>query len=433
VAASGEKSPDGRRRDRPLRGFAAVQPDLATLVIIGIVAVLAPIIADIPRRARIATVVVEILLGIIIGPQVLDLAEPDEFVDFLANLGLAALFFLAGREVDLRRIAGTPLRLAGAGWLIGLVLGVAVGFGLEVAGVVSDPEIVGIALATTALGVLVPILRDAGLTATRFGTIVLAIGAIGELGPIVILSVFLATDNDLASAILLFVFAAIAIGTALGAVRLHPRRISRLINDTMHASGQLAVRICMLLLLALVFLAVELGQDLILGAFAAGLVLGYVTRDAPALDELWPKLDAIGYGLLIPFFFIRSGMTFDLDGLLESPASVAELPLFLALFLVVRGLPNFLARREVPPGALAPLALLSASALPLVVAITEVGVSTGRLASDTAASMVGAAMLSVLIFPALALVLLKRSGAEEAAAAEGATAGAGGAGPGSPA
>jgi Kef-type K+ transport system membrane component KefB len=200
----------------------------------------------------------------------------------------------------------------------------------------------------------------------------------------------------------------------------------------MHGSGQLAVRICMLLLVALVFLAVELGQDLILGAFAAGLVLGYVTRDSPALNELWPKLDAIGYGLLIPFFFIRTGMTFDLDGLLESPASVVELPLFLALFLVVRGLPSLLARNEVPPRTLAPLALMSASALPLVVAITEVGVSTGRLASDTAASMVGAAMLSVLIFPALALILLRHSGAEEAAEAEGA-APAGGPGPSAPA
>ena len=138
-------------------------------------------------------------------------------------------------------------------------------------------------------------------------------------------------------------------------------------------------------------------------------MLGYATRDNRELDELWSKLDAIGYGLLIPFFFIRSGMTFDLDGLLESPASLAELPLFLALFLVVRGLPTLLARREVPPGTLAPLALMAASALPLVVAITGVGVETGRLDSDTAASMVGAAMLSVLIYPALALFLLKRA------------------------
>lgn len=386
-----------------------MEPDLSTLVIIAGAAVLAPIIADIPRRARIATVVVEIVLGIVIGPQVLDIAEPDAFIEFLADLGLCALFFLAGREIDLRRIAGAPARLAASGWLVGLVAGVGIGFALDAAGVVSDPEIVGIALATTALGVLVPILHDARLSATRFGTVVLAVGAIGELGPIVILSVFLATDNDLLSAGLLFAFTAIAVLTAMAAVRVRPRRVARLIDETMHASGQLAVRICMLLLVALVLLAEELSQDLILGAFAAGLVLGYATRDAPALDQLWPKLDAIGFGLLIPIFFILTGMTFDLDGLLESPASLAELPLFLVLFLVVRGAPTWLARKEVPPGTLAPLALMAASALPLVVAITEVGVQTGRLGSDTAASMVGAAMLSVLIYPAVALALLKRA------------------------
>jgi Kef-type K+ transport system membrane component KefB len=409
-----------------------VEPDLSTLVIIAGVAVLSPILADVPRRARLATVVVEILLGIAIGPDVLGIAEPDAFVDFLANMGLAALFFLAGREIDLRRIAGAPIRLAGLGWLIGLVLGVAIGYALDVAGVVSDPEIVGIALATTALGILVPILRDAGLSTTSFGTVVLAIGTIGEIGPIILLSAFLATDNDLLSTVLLFGFAAIALATAAGAARVHSRRIARLVEETMHASGQLAVRICMLLLLVLVFAAVELGQDLILGAFAAGLVLSYATRDARGLDELWSKLDAIGYGLLIPFFFIRSGMTFDLDGLLESTASLAELPLFLALFLVVRGLPSFLSRRQVPPGTLAPLALMAASALPLVVAITQVGVETGRLSSDTAASMVGAAMLSVLIYPALALALLKRAEAKGEIAAEPVPA-EGGHGPGPPA
>jgi Kef-type K+ transport system membrane component KefB len=402
-----------------------VQPDLATLVIIAAVAALAPILADIPQRARIATVVVEILLGILIGPQVLDIAQPDAFVDFLANLGLAALFFLAGKEIELGRIAGAPLRLAGAGWVIGLVLGVAIGYVLDAAGIISDPEIVGIALVTTALGVLVPILRDSRLTATAFGTMVFAVGAFGELGPIVLLSVFLATDNEALSAVLLLVFSAIAVLTALGSAWLRPRRIARLIEETMHASGQLAVRICVLLLFALVYLAVELGQDLILGAFAAGLVLGFATRDAPGLDPLWAKLDAIGYGFLIPFFFIRSGMTFDLDGLVETPGALAELPLFLALFLVVRGLPSLLCRGRVPQGTLAPLALLAASALPLVVAITDVGVRTGRLESSTAASMVGAAMLSVLIFPALALVLLRRSEAKGELVPEGAPAGGG--------
>jgi Kef-type K+ transport system membrane component KefB len=386
-----------------------VEPDLATLVVIAAVAVLAPVLADIPRNARIAVVVVELLLGIIIGPDVLDLAGPDPFIDFLANLGLATLFFLAGSEIDLSRIRGAPLRLASLGWLASLVLGVVAGFALESAGVISDPELVGIALATTALGVLVPILRDAGLSRSSFGTVVMAAGTVGELGPIVLMSVFLAAgQSSLATALLLVVFTLIIVLTATVALHVRPQRLARLMEETMHASGQLAVRICMLLLVALVFLAVELEQDVILGAFAAGIVLGFLTRDQPALEPLKPKLDAIAYGLLVPIFFVRSGMTFDLDGLLESPSALAELPLFLSLLLLVRGLPAVLSRSAVPPGGVAPLGLLSASALPLVVAITSIGVETGELATDTAASLVGAAMLSVLIFPVVALGLLRR-------------------------
>lgn len=396
-----------------------MEPDLASLVVIAAVAVLAPILADIPRTARIAVVVIELLLGIVIGPDVLDLAGPDPFIDFLANLGLAALFFLAGSEIDLARIRGTPLRLAGAGWMASLLLGVLAGYALDAAGVISDPEIVAIALATTALGVLVPILRDAGVSRTAFGTIVMAAGTIGELGPIVLMSVFLATGQSSATtALLLVVFTVVIVLAALVAMYVRPQRLSRLMEETMHASGQLAVRVCMLLLVALVFLAVELEQDLILGAFAAGIVLGFLTRDQPALEPLKPKLDAIAYGLLVPIFFVRSGMTFDLDGLLESPSAMAELPLFLALLLLVRGLPALLSRNAVPPGGVAPLGLLSASALPLVVAITSIGVETGELAPDTAASLVGAAMLSVLIFPVIALGLMRRLPREAIEAAE---------------
>lgn len=393
-----------------------MEPDLASLVIIAAVAVLAPILADIPRRVRIAVVVMEILLGIIIGPQVLDLAGPDPFIDFLANLGLAALFFLAGSEIDLARIRGAPMRAAGIGWVASLVLGLAAAFALDAAGIISDPELVGIALATTALSVLVPMMRDAGISGTAFGTVVFAIGTFGEMGPIILMSIFLAAgQSSLTTALLLVAFTILIVLVAVVALQVHPQRVSRLINETMHASGQLAVRLCILLLVALVFLAVELEQDLILGAFAAGIILGFVTRDQPVLESLKPKLDAIAYGLLVPIFFVRSGMTFDLDGLLESPAAVAELPLFLALLLLVRGLPALFSRRVVPPGTVAPLGLLSAAALPLVVAITSIGVETGELASDTAASLVGAAMLSVLIFPVLAVGLLRRA-PEEAVA-----------------
>jgi Kef-type K+ transport system membrane component KefB len=386
-----------------------VESDLAALVLIAMLAVLAPILADIPRRFRVAVVVIEIVLGILVGPDVLDLAETDPFIDGLANIGLAALFFLAGSEIELRRIRGAPLRLAGAGWLLSLAIGGVAAWLLDLGGLIDDPVIIAIALATTALGVLVPILRDEGLLGTRFGTMALAAGSVGEVGPIVLIAVFLtAGESSLTAALLLAVFAAAAIALAIAAPRVRAPMVRRLIRETMEASGQLAVRICLLLLVVLVWLAIELDLELVLGAFAAGIIYGIATDGAPGAAVLRTKLDAIAFGFLVPIFFIRSGLTFDLDGLLESPSAIAQLPIFLGLFLLARGAPAVLSARHLPPGSVLPLGLFSASTLPLVVAISESGVSAGELGRPTAAALVGAAMLSVLIFPAVALALMGR-------------------------
>jgi Kef-type K+ transport system membrane component KefB len=317
-----------------------VDTDVGTLLVIAAVAVLAPVIAAVPRRLRVAVVVVEIVLGILVGPDVLGLAEPDVYTTFLATLGLAALFFMAGAEVDPPAIRGAPLRLAGAGWIASLGLAAAVAWGLAGADVIDDPGLVAIALTTTALGVLVPVMRDAGLRGTRLGTLALAAGAAGELGPIVLMSVFLAVGRSSGvEVVLLAAFAATTLVLAVTAPRVRSPFIGRLVQETMHASGQLAVRICLLLLVALVFLATELGLEVTLGAFAAGVVLGLVMRDTAGSEVLQVKLDAIAFGLLVPIFFIHSGMVYDLDGLLESPGALAQVPLFLGLFLVVRGIP----------------------------------------------------------------------------------------------
>lgn len=389
-----------------------MEADIRTLLVISAVAVLAPVIASLPRRLRVAVVVVEILLGIVVGPDVLGLAEPDAYTEFLATMGLAALFFMAGAEVDPPAIRGEPLRLAGAGWILSVGIAVALAWGLDAGGVIDDPGVVAIALATTALGVLVPVVRDAGLRGTRLGTMVLAAGAAGELGPIVLVSVFLAVGESSATeALLLAVFAVATVALAVGAPRLRSPWIGRLVQETMHASGQLAVRICLLLLVGLVFLATEMGLELTLGAFAAGVVLGMVLRDTAGTEVLRVKLDAITFGLLVPIFFIHSGLTYDLDGLLASPSALAQVPLFLALFLVVRGAPALLAARRLGRAGAVSLGLMSAATLPLVVAITQAGVREGELATDTAAALVGAAMLSVLVYPSAALALLGRRAA----------------------
>lgn len=387
-----------------------MEVDHTDILVVVAVAVLAPVLADLSKRAKVPIVVAEIFLGIIVGPQVLNLAATDSFIEALSTFGLAFLFFLAGMEIDFERIRGGPVSRGVGGWLISLVLGLAIALVLHLTGVIHATILVGLALATTALGTLMPILRDSGILDQRFGNFVVGAGAAGEFGPVVIVSVLLAFDaGDPLRALLLFAFAVIVVGASLFALRARPGRLARLVATTMGTSGQLAVRLSLLLIVALAALASEFGLDVILGAFAAGIVVGIVIRDTDA-HEFLGKLDAVGFGFLIPVFFIATGMDYDLDALFSNPASPALVPGFALLFLLTRGIPAIvLYRRELPIGERASLALFSAAALPLLVAITQIGLDTQTMRKEVAVSLVGAGMLSVLAYPLLALARHRRA------------------------
>lgn len=403
---------------------AAMAFSPTTLLIVVLAAALAPIIADLPRRLALQVVVLEIVLGIVIGPQVLDIARPDDLISILSTFGLAALFFMAGAEIDFPTIKGRPTKVAGLGWIASMVLALVVAAGLAWADIIDDGPVVAVALTTTTLGVLAPILKDAGIVGPGLGATTQAAGAMGELAPIVVVSIFFAASGSLMGGLLLTAFTMATVLAAAIITRVEATRVTRLIGETMDASGQLAVRLCMLVLVALVVLANELGLDIILGAFAAGLIVNLSGFNGPAMEPLRVKIQGISFGFFVPIFFIHTGMVFDLDSLLGNPVALLELPLFLVLFLLVRGVPTaLLARRDIPRRDAAPLALFSATALPMVVAITEIGVATGDMSRDTAASMVGAGMLSVLLFPLLALALRSRgptAGEPPALAPEGA-------------
>jgi Kef-type K+ transport system membrane component KefB len=380
-----------------------------TLLVVLAVAALAPVLADLPTRIRVPVVVTEILAGIVVGPQVLDLAQPDPLLNALSDFGLAFLFFMAGMEIDPANVRGRPAALAARGWLVSLALGMVVAALLWATGAIGAPVLVGLALTTTALGALVPILKDAGLAEHRVGRLVLAAGAAGEFGPIVVLSIVLAVaSGEPWRTVLLAVFAIVAIGAGVLATRARPARVVRLVQATMHSSGQLALRLSLLLLGGLVVLAGSLGLDVVLGAFSAGFIVGLVARGEES-EAFHVKLDGVGYGFLIPIFFISTGLGFDLDALLGSATTLLLVPAFAALFLLVRGVPAWLfTRGDLPERERSALALMTASALPLVVAITEVATETGRLAQDDAAALVGAAMLSLLAFPVAGTALLRR-------------------------
>jgi Kef-type K+ transport system membrane component KefB len=384
-----------------------VPANLSSLLVIAAVAVLAPIAVDYLPNVRVPVVVVELVLGVVVGPQALALADTGGIVTTMSTFGLAFLFFLAGLEIDFRRVRGRPLRLAALGWFVSAALGFGSAAILQAEGRVISTLVVGLCLITTSLGTLVPILKDRGLLRTPFGTCVLAVGTVGEFGPIVLISLLLGVDRAGKAAVLLGVFIAIAFTAALLALWWRPTRIMSLIERTMRESAQLAVRLSWLLLVLLLYITARFGLDVILGAFAAGLVVGLVAQ-GPEGEPLRTRLDAIGFGVFVPIFFVTSGMSLDIDALFDSSSTIVRLPAFLALFLLVRGLPALLYARVLPRSDLLPLALLSATALPLIVAVTQIALRTDRVTPANAAALVGAGMLSVLIFPLVALGLRRR-------------------------
>jgi len=368
-------------------------------------------VAVLPRRLAPPVVVVELLLGILIGPQGLGIAQVDDFSKFFSDLGLGMLFFFAGYEIDFDRIRGRPLTLGVLGWGLSLVLAYGLGGILAAAGVVLSLLYTGSAMATTAMGTLIPVLRDSDELHTRFGTYMLAAGAIGEFGPILVLTLVLSTSHPVHEAAILIAFIVLALAIAVSSVRLAWRGWP-LLERTLEASSQVAVRITVLLIFSLVAVASELGLDLLLGGFAAGMITRAALRGREVV-AFESKLTAVGFGFLVPFFFVTSGMNFDLDALTSSVGAMLKVPLFLGLFLVVRGLPAMLLYRGVMETRdRMALAVLSATQLPLVVAITTIAVQTGHMRSTTAAALVGAAMLSTLIFPFIGLTLRREAAAD---------------------
>jgi Kef-type K+ transport system membrane component KefB len=385
--------------------LAAVHVEPAEfLAVVGTSAVAGTIAAVVTGRGLLLpAVVVELLFGVIIGPEMLGL-EVSEFIEFFSGLGLGMLFFFAGYEIDLRRIAGLPLRLGAIGWALSLALAYAIGGLLAATGIVLSLLYTGSAIATTAIGTLIPILSDSGELKTRFGTYLLAAGAVGEFGPILLVTLILSTGSALHHAAILIAFVALAVGVAVIAVRSSGRTVP-LLERTLETSSQLAVRWIVVLVFALALLASELGLDLLLGGFAAGLITRQVlkTREVPAFDS---KLSAVAFGFFIPFFFVVSGMQLDVDALFASPSGVLKMFVFFALFLVVRGTPALVLYRGVlGHRERVRLALFTSTQLPLVLAITTLAQDGGHMRSSTAAALVGAAVLSTLVYPLVALRL----------------------------
>ncbi len=374
------------------------------LLIVLFAATLAPFLHELLARLRLPLVVLEIVFGIVVGPQVLDLVALNPGLQTLSALGLTFLFLLAGMEVDFEKLRGRPMQLGILSWLFSMALAFALTFALRQVGALPDALYVAVALGTTAIGTLLPILREAGELDTSLGRFMIGAGAMGEFGPIVLFSLITAGAQGVAvRSALLATFAFIAVACAAIMLRLvRPELALGFLSRQLLTTSQLPVRLSMFLLGGLVVVADELGLDLLLGAFAAGSVVGLVSH-GPRAGTFRQKLDALGFGFLIPIFFVMSGTQVDLAALLASPTRIARVPMFLLLLLIVRGVPAILYRHDLDVVDRRRLALFSATSLPLIVVIAEVGEATGRILPENAAALVGAGILSVLLFPLLAL------------------------------
>jgi len=386
--------------------------DAGSLVLVLAAASAGAILSRIHRYVVLPTVVIEIVLGILIGPEGLGLAKVDDHIDFLSDLGLIFLFFFAGLELVEHRVARRLLARGTIGWTISLALGLVVGYLLHAAGLDAEWWLVGVALTTTALGTLVPVLADADLLPTSFGKAVLGSGVAGEFWPIVVISVFLTgVYGAFEEIVLLLVFGGIVAAASAAALRARPPRVVRALQRTVNTTGQAAVRLSVFALAGLVFLAIEAGFDFVLGAFAGGLVVG-LALGSPEGRPVRMRLEGIGFGFLIPIYFVVTGMTFDIDSLLSS-TGLQLAALFLTLFVVVRGTPALLWLRELGPRRTLGLALCSGTALPLVVAIVGIATDRAAIEPDVGAAMIGAGMTSVLVLPLLATSIVGRESSRE--------------------
>jgi Kef-type K+ transport system membrane component KefB len=380
------------------------------LAIVAAAALAAPLALGLFPSIRLPSIVLEIVLGIVIGPQVLGWVSIDAPIQVISLLGLAFLLLLAGLEVDYERFRGRLLRLTALGYAISFGLALLIGLGLHAGGLVKSPLLVGIALSATSLGIVIPVLKDADEVDTPFGQLVAAGASIAEIAPIVLLSLFFSgeTSDIGAKLVLLGLFGlfVIAVGVAvLGAE--HSMRISGALLRLQDTTAEIRIRGSFLMLTLFVVLAEVLGLEAILGAFLAGAIIKLLDRDQTVTHPLFrEKLEAVGYGLFVPVFFVATGVRFDLNALFGNATNLAPVPIFVAALLVARGLPalvykSFTSRRQTIAAA-----LLQATSLSFLVVAGQIGVQLDLVRPAVYAALVAAGLLSVLLFPLTALTVL---------------------------
>jgi Kef-type K+ transport system membrane component KefB len=388
-------------------------PAFDNLLIVVAVAFAAPLVLGFFPAVKLPSVVLEILAGIVIGPSVLGIVEVDDSVSVISVIGLAFLLFLAGLEIDFDRLRGSVLRVTMVAFVVSFAIALVVAGVLKATGLIETPLLIAIILCATSLGVLIPVLKDAGQISSTFGQLIVAAGTIADFGAVILLSIFFSGEGGIGSTLLL-IGSLVALAVVVFIAVKTAERSSLLQQDLVRlqdTTAQIRVRGAVVLLVGFAAIADSLGLESILGAFMAGAILSLLDKDEQMTHpEFRRKLEAIGFGVFIPVFFVASGVKYDLDALLSSASNVAMVPIFLAALVAARGIPALLYRRLLDARHTAIAGLMQATSLPFIVAAVAIGQDLDLIDPAEGAALIGAGLLSVLLFPVIGLGLLKRDG-----------------------
>jgi Kef-type K+ transport system membrane component KefB len=385
-------------------------PSFTNLLVVMAIAFAAPLLLGLFPRVQLPSVVLEIVAGIVAGPSLLGIVEVDEAVQVVALLGLAFVLFLAGLEIEFEKLRGQVLRITLLGFALSFAIALVVSLALGAGGLVDTPLLVAIILCATSLGVLVPVLKDAGEISSSFGQLIIAAASIADFGAIILLTIFFSGEGGTGSTLLLLGALLLLAATVLVVVREaeHSMRIRADLLRLQDTTAQIRVRAALALLVGFAALAETLGLEAILGAFIAGAVISLADRDEVMTHpEFRRKLEAVGFGFFIPAFFVTSGVRFDLDALTASASSLLMVPVFLLALLAARGLPAIVYRRVLDARHTAIAGLMQATSLPFIVAATAIGQELDLIDAAGSAALIGAGLLSVLLFPLGGLLLLR--------------------------
>jgi len=374
-------------------------------------ATVAPLVVDLLPIPKVPPIVSELIAGIAIGPVALDIVDITAPLQVFSQIGLVFLFFLAGLEIAFDARDDRHLGLVGGAFGASIALALVVALIFDVVELVDAPLLLAIILAATSFGIVVAVLKDAGQTGTPFGQLVIAGASLADFATVILLSLFFSSSGASfeTTVVLLVLFLGVvaALGAAMAGAR-GSRALSAAVSRLHRTSAQITVRIAFLLLALLVYLSSEFGLEVVMGAFLAGAMVSLLDRDdAVRASGLQDKLDGIGFGIFIPIFFVVSGVKLDLDALFSSLDAAVLVPLTVIALLVVRGLPALVYRRFLPTRHALSAGLLQATSLSFVVAASQIGVELGKLDSADAAGLVTGGVLSVLLFPVVALRLLR--------------------------